>query len=128
MRLEALASKATDSCAYPLADREGQLDPSPLFHALIRDLDAGTAPEIIAFRVHAGLAQAFATLAARIARQAGTRTITLSGGCFQNALLLDLTARALSGFDLCIPRHIPANDGGLAFGQALVAIARAKDA
>lgn len=128
MRLEALASKTTGSHAYPLEERESQIDPSPLFRALIRDLDAGTDPAVIAFRFHAGLATAFAALAARIAWQAGTRTIALSGGCFQNALLLDLTAKALDGFDLCIPRQVPPNDGGLAFGQALVAIARAQHA
>lgn len=128
MRLEALAEAAPDCGAYPLAERDGAIDPSPLFRALIGDLQAGTPPEVIAARFHAGLAKGFATLAARIAKAAGTRTIALSGGCFQNALLLDLTAKALPGFELCIPRAIPANDGGLAFGQALVAIAMAQHA
>ena len=51
-------------------------------------------------------------------------TITLSGGCFQNVLLLRMMTEQLAGFRLCLPGDVPANDGGLAFGQALVALAR----
>ncbi|EPX76309.1 [NiFe] hydrogenase metallocenter assembly protein HypF [Salipiger mucosus DSM 16094] len=59
-----------------------------------------------------------------MAREAGTRTVALSGGCFQNAGLLERVCEQLEGFELCLPREAPANDGGLAYGQALVALAR----
>ena len=79
---------------------------------------------MIAARFHRGLARAFANLASGAADRAGTRTIALSGGCFQNAILLDMTVEALAGYRLCLPGDVPANDGGLAYGQALVALAQ----
>ena len=51
-------------------------------------------------------------------------TIALSGGCFQNATLLETVAERLPDLELCLPVDVPANDGGLAFGQALVALAQ----
>jgi hydrogenase maturation protein HypF len=48
----------------------------------------------------------------------------LTGGCFQNALLLDLTLRALADTPVLIHTRVPANDGGLSLGQALVAQAQ----
>ena len=49
--------------------------------------------------------------------------VALSGGCFQNALLLDLTCRALGELPVLIHTRVPSNDGGLALGQALIAAA-----
>ena len=59
-----------------------------------------------------------------LAEAFGTDTIALSGGCFQNVLLLRMMTEQLAGFRLCLPGDVPANDGGLAFGQALVALAQ----
>ena len=50
--------------------------------------------------------------------------MALTGGCFQNALLLDLTVAALGDVPVLLHRRTPANDGGLALGQALVALAQ----
>ena len=54
----------------------------------------------------------------------GVDTVALSGGCFQNARLLDLTTQDLraAGFTVLIHRDLPPNDGGLAAGQALGAL------
>jgi len=125
MRLEALAGAAPSGFdAYDLTERGDMLEPAGLFRALVRDIEAATPHPVISARFHLGLAQGFAKLAARVADAAGTRTIALSGGCFQNATLLGMTVKALKGYDLCLPRDVPANDGGLAYGQALVALAR----
>ena len=125
MRLEALAAAARhETGAYGFAASGGQLDPAPLFQALAQDLAAGAPRPVIAARFHRGLARAFANLASGAADRAGTRTIALSGGCFQNAILLDMTVEALAGYRLCLPGDVPANDGGLAYGQALVALAQ----
>ena len=50
--------------------------------------------------------------------------MALSGGCFQNALLLDLTLRALGDVPVLYHTKVPANDGGLALGQAMIAMAQ----
>ena len=58
------------------------------------------------------------------AREAGVGTVALGGGCFQNALLVDLTKAALelAGFEVLVPRELPPNDGAIAAGQAVGAL------
>ena len=68
-------------------------------------------------------AQAFAG-AARTEVEAGrAKAVALSGGCFQNATLLDMVLRYLRDIPVLIHTRIPANDGGLALGQAVIAAA-----
>jgi hydrogenase maturation protein HypF len=56
-------------------------------------------------------------------RKAGTDAVALSGGTFQNLLLLDQVVQLLEerGFNVYTHRRVPANDGGLALGQAVLA-------
>jgi hydrogenase maturation protein HypF len=65
-------------------------------------------------------------MAGRLARDRGIDTVALSGGCFQNAILADQVERGLAALSLTVLSHaaVPANDGGLALGQAAVAAAR----
>ncbi len=125
MALEAAARRAPDLAPYPFGRDGAALDPAPMWRALLADRAAGAAPEAMAARFHAGLAQATATLARDLARAHGARAIALSGGVFQNATLLEATVAALAGEALLIPAQAPMNDGGLALGQAAVAAARA---
>jgi hydrogenase maturation protein HypF len=64
----------------------------------------------------------------RVGDEHGSRvdTVALSGGCFQNAVLFELVVAGLEAQDLRVLTHriVPANDGGLALGQAAVAAAR----
>ena len=122
MRLQAIA--ASPDGAYPFGEEGGVISPKPMFTALAEDLECGVEATVIAGRFHLGLAQAFAAAARCAAEAANADTIALSGGCFQNVLLLSQVAEALSDFRICAPGHAPANDGGLAYGQALVALAR----
>lgn len=124
MRLEALAMRASDAGAYDF-DLDGPaIDPAPMFNAIASDLRAGVEAPVIAARAHGAFALAFAHVARAEAARVGAETVALSGGCFQNmTLLADIRAR-LSGLKIAGPGHVPANDGGLAFGQALVALAR----
>ncbi|MBI4913201.1 MAG: carbamoyltransferase HypF [Acidobacteria bacterium] len=97
-------------------------DPAPLLAALPEERRGGTDPGRIAARFHASLAD----LALAWARHAGVRDILLSGGCFQNALLADLTSRRLEGDGFRVHRHraFPPNDGSISLGQAAVAACR----
>ncbi|WP_210877010.1 carbamoyltransferase HypF [Roseovarius autotrophicus] len=129
MWLEALALRAPEGAGtYPITGVAGALDDTALWQAWHEDHCRGTAPEVMAWRFHAGLAEAFAR-AARAAVAAGeARAVALSGGCFQNALLQQMTRAALGDVPVMVHRVTPANDGGLALGQALVAAARVASA
>jgi hydrogenase maturation protein HypF len=58
-----------------------------------------------------------------LSEETGIKTVVLSGGCFQNKLLTDLTVSLLaaSGLACVTHRRVPCNDGGIALGQAVVA-------
>ncbi len=123
MRLEALAGEPAPPFAF--AQSGDQIDPAPMLHALIAGLP-DTPPAILAARFHAGLAQAFCAPARKLVEDGHARAIALSGGCFQNAVLLSACLAALQGLPVLIHRSVPANDGGLALGQALIAAAESR--
>jgi hydrogenase maturation protein HypF len=123
MRLEAMARRGAGTGAYPFDAGPPAIDPAPMFHALAADLAAGTAPETIAHRFHAGLARAVCAPARAAVESGAAQAVALTGGCFLNALLLDLCLAELAGLPVLTHRDVPAGDGGLAFGQALVAAA-----
>jgi hydrogenase maturation protein HypF len=103
-----------------------ELDPAPLWHAALDDLSAGRPVGAIAAAFHAGVAAAFSDAAADLARARGLGAVALSGGVMQNAILTEAMARRLSarGLAVLLSAEAPANDGGLALGQAAVAAAR----
>ena len=98
------------------------LDWQPLIEALLLDLRNGISAGILAARFHNGLAAAIVAVAEAI----GQPQVALTGGCFQNRLLLERTASRLrqAGFDLLLHRQVPPNDGGISVGQVAVAAAR----
>lgn len=63
-------------------------------------------------------------MARGLVQRGEAQAVALSGGCFQNALLHHLTLRALGDVPVLVHRTTPANDGGLALGQAVIAAAR----
>ncbi|MEL6798699.1 MAG: carbamoyltransferase HypF [Pseudomonadota bacterium] len=123
MLLEALARTAPRDEGYGFALTEGVIDPAPIWGAWVADQGAGVPHAVMAYRFHAGLARAFAAPARALVDSGQARAVALSGGCFQNALLLDLTVAALGDVPILYHTKTPANDGGLAFGQALIAAA-----
>ena len=96
------------------------IDAAPVLAAIIRDLRAGARAGVIGARFHRAVAQLIVDLA--VTEAADTQTVALSGGVFQNALLLDLALKALhdKGFQVITHRQVPPNDGGIALGQLLV--------
>jgi hydrogenase maturation protein HypF len=122
MRLEALATDAAEA-PYPFAGNGPAIDPAPMMRALAADIAADAEPGRIAARFHAGLAQAFCGPARALVEAGQAEAVALSGGCFQNARLMRDCLAALDGLPVLVHREVPANDGGLALGQALIAAA-----
>jgi hydrogenase maturation protein HypF len=113
-RLEAVAEPV------PAAPVEVELeDGRRLFAELAARRRAGEPPERLAAVFHASLASAVV----HACRRTGLRQVALSGGCFQNRLLLELCFDGLraAGLEPYANERVPANDGGLSLGQALVA-------
>lgn len=126
MRLEAIASRSPDmGVGFDFAAAGPEIDPSPMWHDLRKLLAKGASASRIAWFFHAGLAVAFANKARELVENGEAQAVALSGGCFQNPLLHSLTIRALGDVPVLVHRTTPANDGGLALGQAVIAAARA---
>lgn len=87
-------------------------------------LDWQAEPAARAFAFHDALAQGFATLALYHAKKTGIQTIALGGGVLHNRLLRQRLYHYLAPLQVLMPQDIPAGDGGLALGQAVIACAR----
>lgn len=125
----AMSDAAADAASGP-AEALVELDPAPMWRALLADLGRAVPREAVALRFHRGLAHAVTRMVRRLAGSPHARrfdTVALSGGVFQNALLLELVLDELraSDFEVLTHRRVPSNDGGLSLGQAAVAAARA---
>jgi len=97
-----------------------------LWLAVLADLKLGTGKARVAARIHHSLVAATVRLLIELSLQTGADSIVLSGGVFQNRLLLEGVTGQLQqhGKVVLSPQHYPMNDGGLALGQAVVAAAR----
>lgn len=113
--------------AYPYGVRaDGMalvIDPAPIVRAVAADAAAGVAAGECAAAFHNAVVSFSREAAVRIARERGLSTVALSGGVFQNRLLLRSLVRALEsdGLRVLLNRSVPANDGGVSLGQAAVA-------
>uniref|UniRef100_UPI0010415FDE Kae1-like domain-containing protein n=1 Tax=Actinomadura roseirufa TaxID=2094049 RepID=UPI0010415FDE len=94
-----------------------------LVGAVVADLRAGVPAPAIAARFHNGVAALTVDAAVRVRDATGLRTVALSGGVFQNMLLLERAVTGLTdaGFDVLTHHRVPPNDGGVSLGQAAVA-------
>ncbi|PLX33155.1 MAG: carbamoyltransferase HypF, partial [Ignavibacteria bacterium] len=95
----------------------------PAIREIVQDMRDRKSAQHIASRFHATVIEGCAETADRIAARTGIRHIALSGGVFQNALLLGGLRRALEQRQFTVYTHtqVPANDGGVALGQAVIA-------
>ena len=102
------------------------LDAQPVFASMLDDMAAGVATSAIARKFHDAMVEAImqACLVANAAY--GISTVALSGGVFMNRYLLEHTLAALetAGFTVALNKELPCNDGGVSFGQAVIAAAR----
>ena len=101
-------------------------DPRPTLATMLRRRAAGDPPERLAARFQATIADVTESLVSDIARTADTRQVVLSGGVFQNQWLSGelVTRLTRDGFEVHTNHLVPANDGGISYGQAAVAAAR----
>ncbi len=129
IEFEALAAHLPDpgaESAYPFELRGAEIHPAPALRALIDDVRGGQPKAQIALRFHNGVADLALQVCRRIASERGLRRVALSGGVWQNMLLLRETVRRLKAeeFQVFIHEKVPANDGGVSLGQAVIAARR----
>jgi hydrogenase maturation protein HypF len=130
IELEMAMDTATAARGYPLdvVEENGQLTISTrrLFVELLADLKRFTPVGIVSARFHLGLVEALAKAAEILRRRTGLERVCLSGGSFNNRFLLEHLQADLraAGFQVFTQSEVPAGDGGLSLGQALVAAHR----
>ena len=130
IELEMAMDSGADEPGYALeiAEENGQLIFSTrrLFVELLADLERSTPVGIISARFHLGLVEALAKAAEILGRRTGLERVCLSGGSFNNRFLLEHLQAHLRGAGLQVftQAEVPAGDGGLSLGQALVAAHR----
>jgi hydrogenase maturation protein HypF len=133
---EPLNDPAALDSGYPLelhagdwtAREPARISAAPLWRELLRDLRSGTGKPRIAARFHAGVAAAFVHAAVLGRSATGIEQVALSGGCLHNRRLARLLRKGLAeeGFQVFQHVQVSPGDGGLSFGQAVVAAARLK--
>ena len=111
-------------------DRDGiyRISTAPIIQGVVKDVSANRPVGEISSRFHRTLISLFADLSARIGKEQKIKRVVLSGGVFQNTILLTGLSRALEekGFQVFSHQQVPTNDGGVSLGQAVVAAAKLK--
>jgi hydrogenase maturation protein HypF len=100
----------------------------PLIRRIVSDLERGVGVESISSGFHNTVAKIILCVCLELKKTSGLKRVVLSGGVFQNSLLLEKTYVLLdnNGFKVFTHHRVPTNDGGIALGQAVVANERAK--
>jgi hydrogenase maturation protein HypF len=100
----------------------------PLFRGIVLDLEHGVSVESISSKFHNTLAKIILNMCLKIRKTSGLDRVALSGGVFQNSLLLENTYVLLdqNNFKVFTQHRVPPNDGGIALGQVVVANETAK--
>ena len=126
MEFEAAADPDDISC-YPfeidMTAEPWLMRPEPLIIAMARDVTNGIPPAVIGARFHNTLALMIKETVSNLRKRTGIRKAALSGGVFQNRMLFVKLANLLAadGFEVLAHKQVPANDGGVSLGQALIA-------
>jgi len=121
--LEQLARSASVTKAYPFPFVDNELDFRPLLQAVAQDRIRGRNVTEIARAFQRGIAQGLRDAVTAVSRSHSLNTVVLSGGVFQNELLLEDLNSVLSGsaLQLWTNHEVPSNDGGISLGQAALA-------
>jgi hydrogenase maturation protein HypF len=132
IELEQLADPAERSAYHATVDAPSDPDApfrvrgGDLVRAALDDLAGGTPREVVAARFHNGVAALIEAGCLLLRDAHGLDDVALSGGVFQNVLLLEQAVSRLEshGFRVLTHSRVPCNDGGISLGQAVVAAAR----
>ena len=124
--LAILAGSEDWSRPAPAAARPWQLDPGPMFETMLEDKRAGASASAMSLRFHAAVAQGYAALVNHARSLTGITEVCCSGGVFHNRLFTHLLCEKLrgDGFAVFLPVRVSPGDGGLSYGQAVVAAAQ----
>jgi hydrogenase maturation protein HypF len=127
MELEMTADEAVDA-VYDYEWRAGdiiKISPRPIIREVVKDMHQGVDPSVISARFHRTLIRLFTELCQVIRKDTALNRVVLSGGVFQNSLLLTGLIPALEKqrFEVFTHALVPTNDGGICLGQAVVAAA-----
>jgi len=130
MELEWLAARSSDAGVYDFAlndaagEAPAELDWAPMVREILNDVAREEQPQTMARKFHNTLAE----MIARVAAQYSGMPVALSGGCFQNRLLTELTVARLEADGVKVYWHqrVPPNDGGIALGQVVAAARQLK--
>jgi hydrogenase maturation protein HypF len=134
IELEMAMTVSAEDGAYPIkllldaasGDDRWIIGTRPLFEALLDDLAQNVPVATISRRFHNGLVECFVELASLLRNKSALSRVCLSGGTFHNVYLSQRLEARLSeaGFEVFTQKEVPAGDGGLSLGQALVGAAR----
>lgn len=123
--LEQVMEPAEGSYPYSLEETDGftQVDWRPTVRAVLLEQQQGIPAGCIAARFHQTVVTFSLDIAERIRQKQGLSTVVFSGGCWQNIFLLEQAQKQFkaAGFTVLLNQNVPANDGGLSYGQAAVA-------
>ena len=124
IELEAIADRgAAGAYSFGPPDPFGAIDAGPVIAAVVADVLSGVPAPVVSMRFHRGVAQLVHTVAQLVRAERSLNTVALTGGVFQNMLVLECCFDRLErdGFEVLCHQNVPPNDGGLSLGQALVA-------
>jgi hydrogenase maturation protein HypF len=99
-----------------------QINPAPIIKSVIEDMHRNVPQAKISARFHNSIASLVRQVCNMLREEHGVNTVALSGGVWQNMTLLHKAVDLLKGdhFQILVHRQVPANDGGMALGQAVI--------
>jgi hydrogenase maturation protein HypF len=119
--LEQIALQSEVSESYPFIIKDDVIDQTPVIEKIVDDLHADVMPEVIARKFHNTVTEMIIQTADALRKETGISKVALSGGVFQNVILLESAISGLreKGFTPLIHQLVPPNDGGISLGQAV---------
>ncbi|MBN3958556.1 carbamoyltransferase HypF [Nostoc sp. NMS8] len=111
---------------FSFSDRIYYIDPRPMWQALLDDLQQQIPQPVMATKFHQGLANAIVEMVKHLSQENLISQVALTGGVFQNCILLEQVTKRLEKLGIKVLTHslVPANDGGLSLGQAVITAAQ----
>jgi hydrogenase maturation protein HypF len=121
MKLESAAIKGKDALSMKPLISGNVLDTTEMFHAIFENIGKASTADL-AYSAHTYLAKGLASLAVEKAFEAGVKAVGFSGGAACNQILAGIMRRTVeaAGLKFLVHEAVPAGDGGVSFGQAVV--------